>query len=226
MAAAQGDRARADEAARHADALDEGQPFVHITRGQALERAKDGPNGKTSKESYAAAAECYRAALRADKNYAPAHLCLGAALCDGLGELDDAAAAFDRVLALTGGAPGEGGGWALAASAEDAGGAQRQLRVQAQYNLGNVRFNQGRYDEALAAWRAAVALDPGYALAWQNLARTLEMQGDAAGAAAARERAGGDPVGQARHRQAHSGDEESRGSAAAAVKFREFCQKR
>ena len=43
------------------------------------------------------------------------------------------------------------------------------------------------YDEALRCWRAAVKLDPRYALAWQNIVRTLDMKGDASGAAVAGE---------------------------------------
>jgi len=45
------------------------------------------------------------------------------------------------------------------------------------YNLGTVLLEQGRVDEAVAAWRRALERDPGYALAHYNLGSVLAERG-------------------------------------------------
>ena len=70
-------------------------------------------------------------------------------------------------------------------------------RPEAQLNLGNLRTAQGAMDQAAAAYREAIALDPGFAPAYANLADSLRRQGgDAAAVATLRaglERAPDDP---------------------------------
>ncbi len=52
-------------------------------------------------------------------------------------------------------------------------------------NLGRAYFDQGRYADAEAQYRRAVALAPRFGLGWYGLAETLAARGDRAGAAAA-----------------------------------------
>jgi tetratricopeptide (TPR) repeat protein len=49
-------------------------------------------------------------------------------------------------------------------------------------------FIAGRLDEAVSGYRAALALDPNLAIAWNGLAMVLERQNDLDGAIAAAER--------------------------------------
>ena len=49
-------------------------------------------------------------------------------------------------------------------------------------------FVAGRLDEAVAGYRAALALDPNLAIAWNGLAMVLERQNDLDGAIGAAER--------------------------------------
>jgi Flp pilus assembly protein TadD len=48
------------------------------------------------------------------------------------------------------------------------------------FALGSFCFQQGRNEEAAAAFRKAVQLDPGYADAWNNLAICYQNAGDTA----------------------------------------------
>lgn len=59
----------------------------------------------------------------------------------------------------------------------------------AQLGLGNAAHAQGRHDDAAAAFRAAVALQPLAADAWNNLAQVLHEQGQARDAEVAARRA-------------------------------------
>ena len=56
-----------------------------------------------------------------------------------------------------------------------------QIRV----NLGRVYYDLGRYSDAEAQQRRAIAIAPTYALGWYGLAETLNARGDRSGAAAA-----------------------------------------
>jgi tetratricopeptide (TPR) repeat protein len=56
---------------------------------------------------------------------------------------------------------------------------------QVRYALGRVLHDLGRYPEAEAQQRRAIAVGPGYAMAWYGLGDTLAARGDRAGAAAA-----------------------------------------
>lgn len=46
------------------------------------------------------------------------------------------------------------------------------------YKNGIEHFAGGRFDEAVAAYRRAIALDAGLAMAWNGLAMALARQGD------------------------------------------------
>lgn len=60
--------------------------------------------------------------------------------------------------------------------------------ARAQQRAAFQHFVGGRLDEAVAGYRAALALDPTLAIAWNGLAMVLERQGDLDGAIAAAER--------------------------------------
>ncbi|HEX7955332.1 MAG TPA: tetratricopeptide repeat protein, partial [Pyrinomonadaceae bacterium] len=51
-----------------------------------------------------------------------------------------------------------------------------------QTDLGNTYFNRGDYDRALAEYRKSVALDPGHANSWRNIAAAAFQKGDKAAA--------------------------------------------
>ncbi len=51
--------------------------------------------------------------------------------------------------------------------------------------LGYAYFNMQRYDSAVSEYRQAVALQPGYVTAWNNLGNALEQQKDMEGAVSA-----------------------------------------
>jgi tetratricopeptide (TPR) repeat protein len=50
-------------------------------------------------------------------------------------------------------------------------------------NLGNSLLDQGKLDEAIGEYRAALRIDPGWAQVHYNLAEALRQQGDRAGTA-------------------------------------------
>src|SRR5205085_10214262 len=54
--------------------------------------------------------------------------------------------------------------------------------ADAAYNLGNVRFAQGRVDEAVALYEEALREDPRRVKTLYNLANALRQRGDADGA--------------------------------------------
>jgi tetratricopeptide (TPR) repeat protein len=49
--------------------------------------------------------------------------------------------------------------------------------AQQKYNLGNTLHNQGKLEEAIAAYRKAIEIDPNYAMAYNFLGSTLQSQG-------------------------------------------------
>src|SRR5205807_1379494 len=69
-------------------------------------------------------------------------------------------------------------------------------------NLGNALYGLKRFDEAIAAYRRAIALESGYADAWSNLGTALHHSGQYDEAAAALRRAVALAPG---HANAHSG---------------------
>jgi len=56
--------------------------------------------------------------------------------------------------------------------------------ARAHYNLGNTLAEQGRFADAVAAYRSALAMAPALLPARANLGRALFMSGDTAGAIA------------------------------------------
>ena len=60
--------------------------------------------------------------------------------------------------------------------------------ARAQQQAAFQHFVGGRLDEAAAGYRAALALDPNLAIAWNGLAMVLERKNDLDGAIAAAER--------------------------------------
>jgi tetratricopeptide (TPR) repeat protein len=61
--------------------------------------------------------------------------------------------------------------------------------AEARYNLGNALFQQGRFDEAIAAYRASLQINPANAQADNNLSSALLKQGRTDEAIAATEKA-------------------------------------
>ena len=121
-------------------------------------------NKKFEKEKYGEALESYDKAALQLPDEAGVHFNRGDALFkmgagksaeEDSGELDRAAKAFADAASLAG---------------ED----QQDLKVDAFYNIGNVRFAQGRWEEAIAAYRQALKMKPGYKDAAYNLALALK----------------------------------------------------
>jgi Ca-activated chloride channel family protein len=121
-------------------------------------------NKKFDKESYGEALESYDKAALQLPDEAGVHFNRGAALFkmgagkspeEDSGELDRAAKAFSDAASL-------------------AGEEQQDLKVDAFYNLGNVRFAQERWEEAIAAYRQTLKMKPGYKDAAYNLALALK----------------------------------------------------
>jgi tetratricopeptide (TPR) repeat protein len=103
----------------------------------------------------------YKDAIRLDKNNAEAWYRLGNASHDS-GQIRAAVTAFEKAAALK-------------PASDDA-------EYQPHYNLGHVYGRLGDYPKAVAAYRAAIGANPGYARAYANLALALADQGDFAAA--------------------------------------------
>ena len=171
--------------------LGPGDPEAHIHLGIAL------------KEQWGLeeAVACFRRAIELRPDAPRAHYNLGNAVREQ-GLPDEAAACYRRALALQPdydearrnldhvlgslgevlGEPGQPGGGRVAAEPEPVDG-------QAHNNLGIALQAQGRLDQAVAAYRQAVALDPDLAEAHNNLGTALREQGRPDEAAACYRRA-------------------------------------
>jgi len=121
-------------------------------------------NKKFEKEKFGEALQSYDKAALQLPDEAGVHFDRGAALFkmgagksaeEDSGELDRAAKAFTDAAGL-------------------AGEEQQDLKVDAFYNLGNVRFAQERWEEAIAAYRQALKMKPGHKDAAYNLALALK----------------------------------------------------
>lgn len=162
-------------------ALDAAQPGFHLNLGNALRAV-----GRLDE-----AVAVYRRALALDERMAPAHNNLGNVLRDR-GSLPEAAAAYQRALELDPGffaaaanlahvlAKQPGLARADVLAAHDRGLALAEaarLRSPDVANLHNARGNllqaDGRIEDAIASYRRAVAIDPGFAEAHLNLGRAL-----------------------------------------------------
>ena len=103
-----------------------------------------------------------------------------------LGRMEEARAELEKALRMR---PDNAASWALLgnvlAALRDAAGAERAYRralqheptPQAHYNLALLLQENGRADEAIAAYRQALASAPGFAPAHNNLANALKMRG-------------------------------------------------
>ncbi|MBW2261651.1 MAG: tetratricopeptide repeat protein [Deltaproteobacteria bacterium] len=121
-------------------------------------------NKKFDKEKYGEALESYDKAALQLPDEAAVHFNRGDALFkmgagkspeEDSGELDRAARAYADAISL-------------------AGEEQEDIKTSAFYNMGNVRFAQGRWEEAIAAYRQALKLQPGHTDAAYNLALALK----------------------------------------------------
>jgi hypothetical protein len=111
-------------------------------------------NKKYGKEEFADALESYDKAALQLPDEAGVHFNRGDALFK-MGEMDKAAKSFTDAISL--------------ASEE-----QGDLKADAFYNLGNARFAQERWEEAIAAYRQTLKLEPGHEDAAYNLALALK----------------------------------------------------
>lgn len=103
-----------------------------------------------------------------------------------LGRLDEARADLEKALQMR---PDHAASWGLLgnvlAASGDAAGAERAYRralqhaptAQAHYNLALLLQEHGRTEEAIAGYRAALALVPAFAAAHNNLANALKQRG-------------------------------------------------
>jgi len=56
------------------------------------------------------------------------------------------------------------------------------MTARKHYRSGFLHFSEGKIEEAIAAYREALALDEGLSMAWNGLAMALAKQGDLDGA--------------------------------------------
>jgi tetratricopeptide (TPR) repeat protein/tRNA A-37 threonylcarbamoyl transferase component Bud32 len=165
----QGDVQGARACYRRAIALDARLAEAHYSLGDVLQGQGDGKG----------AIACYRKAIALNPRLTLAHMNLGTALL-GRGDLKRALASYRQALALVHinlRNAWKGGDGAIPGS--------HQALALAHVNIGIALLRKGDVDEALAAFRQALVLDPRFAQAHIGLGAALSRKGDVDGAIAA-----------------------------------------